>query len=71
MQALGALSEGEQWQLEEGGSYYVTRNQSSIIAFKVPDRSFTGFQIIASHSDSPSFKVKENPEMEPKATILN
>lgn len=65
-----ALSEGEQWQLEEGGSYYVTRNQSSIIAFKVPDRSFTGFQIIASHSDSPSFKVKENPEMEAESHYI-
>lgn len=59
-----ALSEGEHWQLKAGNSYYVIRNQSSIIAFKAPERSFTGFQIIASHSDSPSFKIKENPEIE-------
>ena len=42
----------------------MTRNQSSVIAFKVPAADFTGFQIMASHSDSPSFKIKENPEME-------
>lgn len=59
-----ALSEGDKWQLKEGGSYYVTRNQSSLIAFKTPQGDFTGFQIMASHSDSPSFKIKENPEME-------
>lgn len=61
---FAALSEGEKWLLKEGGSYYVTRNQSSIIAFKLPEGAFTGFQIMASHSDSPSFKIKENPEME-------
>jgi len=56
--------EGKPWVLEEGGRYYVSRNGSSLIAFKVPGRTFKGFQIISSHSDSPSFKVKENPEIE-------
>ena len=42
----------------------MTRNQSSVIAFKVPGADFTGFQIMASHSDSPMFKIKENPEIE-------
>lgn len=58
-----ALQEGKKWELKEGGSYYVTRNGSSIISFKIPSKQFTGFQIMASHSDSPSFKVKESPEM--------
>lgn len=58
------LHEGEKWELTEGGSYYVTRNGSSIVSFKVPGKAFSGFQIMASHSDSPSFKIKENPEME-------
>lgn len=58
------LREGEKWKLAEGGSYYVTRNQSSIISFRIPSRPYSGFQIIASHSDSPTFKIKENPEME-------
>ena len=58
------LREGERWEILPGGSYFVTRNQSSVISFKIPSGGFTGFQIIASHSDSPSFKVKEKPEME-------
>lgn len=58
------LFEGERWELKRGGDYFVTRNQSSILSFKIPSGKFTGFQIIASHSDSPTFKIKENPEME-------
>ncbi|MBQ7679243.1 MAG: M18 family aminopeptidase [Butyrivibrio sp.] len=58
------LPEEERWQLAPGGRYYVTRNGSSIIAFTIPGRDFRGYQIIASHSDSPSFRIKENPEME-------
>ena len=42
----------------------MTRNGSSIVSFKVPGKAFSSFQIMASHSDSPSFKIKENPEME-------
>ena len=40
------------------------RNSSAIIAFRIPKRDFLGFQIMASHSDSPSFRIKEYPEME-------
>lgn len=58
------LLEGERWSLKEGGKYYVSRNGSSLIAFSIPCRNFLGFQIMASHSDSPSFKIKENGEME-------
>ena len=58
------LLEGEEWRLEEEGKYYVIRNGSALIAFRIPKRDFTGFQIMASHSDSPSFKIKENPEMD-------
>ena len=57
------LTEGENWQLAEGGSYFVVRNESSMIAFRIPAKNFTGYQIAASHSDSPSFKIKENPEI--------
>jgi len=58
------LMENQKWEIEEKGKYYVTRNDSSIIAFTVPKKDFKGFQMIASHSDSPTFKVKENAEME-------
>jgi aspartyl aminopeptidase len=58
------LLEGEDWELSAPGRYYVVRNGSALIAFRIPGREFAGFQIMASHSDSPSFKIKENPEME-------
>ncbi len=57
------LLEEKKWDLKNGGKYYTTRNDSSIIAFKVPKGDFTNFQLVASHSDSPSFKVKENAEL--------
>lgn len=57
------LKESESWKLVEGGKYFVTRNQSAIIGFQIPRKDYTGFHIIASHSDSPSLKIKENPEM--------
>lgn len=57
------LFESKAWDLEAGGKYFVTRNGSSIIAFRIPQGEFNGFQIMASHSDAPCFKIKENPEM--------
>lgn len=57
------LQEHEGWDLAPGGGYYVTRNGSSIIAFTLPHLPVTNFLIAASHSDSPTFKIKENPEM--------
>ncbi|MEE1314065.1 MAG: M18 family aminopeptidase [Lachnospiraceae bacterium] len=57
------LKESQDWSLQEGGKYYVTRNSSSLIAFKIPKKEFTGFQIMASHSDAPTFRIKENAEM--------
>ncbi len=58
------LKESEVWKLEEGGKYYVTRNDSSIIAFMIPNKDYKGFRIIASHSDSPCPKLKEDYEMD-------
>ena len=57
------LSEGEDWSGEVGGKYFVTRNSSSIIAFRIPERVVGGFMVVASHSDSPTFRVKPNPEL--------
>ena len=56
------LTEAEDWQLKRGEGYYVVRNESSLIAFRLPKEA-EGFHIVASHSDSPTFKVKENPEI--------
>ena len=52
------LNECEGWTIVPGGKYYVTRNRSALIAFRVPESGFAPFQIVASHSDSPSFKLK-------------
>lgn len=57
------LYEGEKWNLEAGNGYYVTRNDSALIAFQIPKQDFAGFQIMASHSDSPVFKIKANAEI--------
>ena len=57
------LEEGEKWQLVPGGRYYVTRNRSSLIAFILPTGRLEAWQLTASHSDSPTFKVKENAEV--------
>ena len=58
-----ALDEKRRWSIERGKSYFVTRNGSALIAFRIPEGKPEGFSIIASHTDSPSFKVKVNPEI--------
>ena len=57
------LSEGEEWKLAAGGKYYLTRGGSAVLAFRVPNETPRGFMMSASHSDRPTFKVKENGEM--------
>ncbi|MBQ7605462.1 MAG: M18 family aminopeptidase, partial [Firmicutes bacterium] len=58
------LAESDAWQVKPGGRYYVSRNGSSIIAFSVPKSSkLHSFSIVAAHSDSPTFRVKENAEL--------
>ncbi|MBO5573259.1 MAG: M18 family aminopeptidase [Clostridium sp.] len=56
------LREEDRWKVSAGGRYFVTRNGSSLIAFRVPENP-AGFHIIASHSDSPTFRLKSRPEM--------
>ena len=56
------LLESESWNLETGKGYFVTRNQSSIIAFRMPQKSASSFMITASHTDSPAFKLKNEFE---------
>lgn len=60
------LFEGEQWKLKAGRGYFVRRNGSSLISFRIPSADATCFMITASHSDSPCFKIKENPELADK-----
>lgn len=57
------LCEAQKWDIVPGGRYFVTRNGSSLIAFRVPVLEPTGFMMTAAHGDSPSFKIKENAEL--------
>ena len=58
------LKENQNFRLEKGKKYYVKRNDTSIIAFEIPDDfSFasSSFLLTATHNDSPTFKIKPNP----------
>jgi aspartyl aminopeptidase len=67
MECMGyqQLFESEEWKLEKGGAYYVTRNDSSIIAFKLGTKEVidTGIKMVGAHTDSPCLKVKPQPEI--------
>ena len=57
------LKENQRWNIECGKHYLVTRNDSSLIAFTIPENGIDKMHILTSHSDSPTFKIKENPEI--------
>jgi aspartyl aminopeptidase len=58
------LREAQLWDVRMPGRYYVTRNDSSIIAFTLgADPAEHGFRMIGAHTDSPCLKVKPNPEI--------
>ncbi len=54
------LDETQKWELEEGAKYYVTRNDSSVIAFTYPKMS-KNYTMVGAHTDSPNLKLKPNP----------
>ena len=60
-----ALSEAQEWSLEQGGKYFVTRNGSSLIAFVVGTDGLaeTGIRMAGAHTDSPCLMVKPQPEL--------
>lgn len=59
------LDPADEWDLKPNGKYYVLKNGSAVFAFVVGTDSpeSTGVRIIASHSDSPCFKIKPNCEI--------
>lgn len=57
------ILEKDSWDLANGKGYFVTRNDSSLIAFQMPKKEFVGFHMICAHGDSPALKIKENPEL--------
>ncbi|MGM0445403.1 MAG: M18 family aminopeptidase, partial [Bacillota bacterium] len=54
----------ENWLIESNKKYYITKNDSALIAFKTGDKNniSNGFKIIAAHTDSPAIKIKPKPE---------
>lgn len=59
------LYEGEAWHLEPGNRYWLTRNDSSIIAFIYGHSPLTetGIRMLGAHTDSPCLKVKPRAEL--------
>ncbi len=68
LQAAGykPLDEREPWHTEPGGRYYVTRNDSSIIAIRLGNRAPLegGLRLVGAHTDSPCLRVKPQPELQ-------
>jgi len=58
------LVETDAWGKLLTGRYFVTRNESSIIAFTLPDVNLAekGFHMVGAHTDSPCLQVKPQPE---------
>ncbi|GAA0114902.1 M18 family aminopeptidase [Clostridium senegalense] len=59
------LSESSKWDLEKGGKYYTTKNDSALVAFTVGNGEIEehGFKLVGAHTDSPTFRIKPNCEM--------
>lgn len=59
------IGERDEWKLERGGRYYMTKNGSALFAFIIGrgDPAEAGFRIVSAHSDSPCFKIKPNSEI--------
>ena len=53
------LKETESWEIFEGGKYFVKRG-GAIVAFTVGTLNCLSYKIVASHTDSPALKLKEN-----------
>ncbi len=57
------LKEADDWTIESDGAYVITRNDSSIIAFRTGADYERGFQMLGAHTDSPCLRIKPNPEI--------
>ena len=59
------LTSETQWDLKIGGKYFIKKHHTALVAFKIgsADLKTNGLKIIAAHTDSPSFRIKANPEM--------
>lgn len=53
------LEEADAWALQPGQGYYLMRGGSSVIAWRMPNVPLAGWRIVASHSDAPTWRVKD------------
>jgi aspartyl aminopeptidase len=60
------LDEREPWYVEAGGRYYITRNDSAVIAVQLGRRPVLegGIRLVGAHTDSPCLRVKPQPELQ-------
>lgn len=58
------LNESDDWQVSPNGAFVVTRNDSSIIAFRTGEDVTSGIRMIGAHTDSPCLKIKPKPDVE-------
>jgi aspartyl aminopeptidase len=56
------LFEDQSWQLKEQAGYFIRRNDSSIIAIWLADKS-QALRLLGAHTDSPCLKVKPNANL--------
>ena len=58
------LKENQRWDLAKSGNYFVTRNDSGLIAFSLNKQTLeqTGFSLAGAHTDSPALKLKPQPQ---------
>lgn len=62
------LDEKKPFAIEKNGRYYVSRNDSALIAFTVGEE-LNGYNVVASHTDSPCFKVKIGKALTSAGTV--
>jgi len=61
------LDGAKDWNVEPGGRYYITKNDSTIVAFQLPKKdAMQRMHMVGAHTDSPCLKVKPNPEIQSK-----
>lgn len=55
----------DKWKLEKEGKYYCVKNSSAVVAFVIGQGNIEeeGFKLIGAHTDSPTFRIKPNPEI--------
>src|SRR5699024_4352067 len=57
------LFENEKWDIKAKGKYFIVIDGTALFAINLGEDIRDGFDIIGSHTESPTFKVKSNPEM--------